>query len=328
MGVSESKDQVLTSKNGVSVHRKYFKNGNVKYEYNYKNYKIDGIYREWYANGRLKSIRNYVNDSIEGLFIEWYQNGLISKEGRYKNNKLTGICKLFNKNSGKLAKEIYYKHGKKNGLLIEFGENGNKLFEFNYKNNKKNGLQKKYFENVNFENVNFENVNNRVELEYTCIDDIQCGMICNWYENGKKRSEYNLINGVKNGTVNKWYENGNRRYKGNFVDGKKHGTFKKWHENGDIKSKLIYNLDIVAICEENKSFLNISTQFLQDLQKVEFITGKLYNVDYLDCSICLENIKEKQVHELIATHCGHIFCQHCALGIINKPCPNCRFFFQ
>lgn len=43
----------------------------------------------------------------------------------------------------------------------------------------------------------------------------------------------------------------------------------------------------------------------------------------LECPVCLENLKNKQ---LISTICGHVFCKPCADNVIKttKACPTCR----
>ena len=59
--------------------------GQLMYEYNYKNNKYDGILQEWYANGQLNYKHNYKNGKMEGIQQKWYENGESLYEYNYKN---------------------------------------------------------------------------------------------------------------------------------------------------------------------------------------------------------------------------------------------------
>ena len=60
------------------MFRVYWSNGNLRYEWEYKDGKrVDGISKGWWPNGKIKIIRNWVNGTHKGLQQEFYTNGKI-----------------------------------------------------------------------------------------------------------------------------------------------------------------------------------------------------------------------------------------------------------
>ena len=49
-----------------------FSNGQLEYEYNYKDGKIDGLSNWWYDNGQLETILHYKDDELDRID---YENG-------------------------------------------------------------------------------------------------------------------------------------------------------------------------------------------------------------------------------------------------------------
>ena len=76
-------------------------------------------------------------------------------------------------------------------------------------------------------------------------NNIENGVMKEWFDNGLPYIEYNFDHGKKHGIQKRWYENGVLSINYIFKNGKLHGEQKSWHENGKLKSIMFYNNDIL-----------------------------------------------------------------------------------
>ena len=107
--------------------RRYWSNGNLRYEWFFKNGKQEGASISWWPNGDRKSEMYYENGKLHGVLRGWYENG----SPRVKHeNQLSGIQ--------------YYNHGKKTGKWIDYYKSGQKWSEREWNNNKL--ISQKYWE--------------------------------------------------------------------------------------------------------------------------------------------------------------------------------------
>ena len=67
------------------MERKYYKNGQIWEEYNYKDGELDGKYTHYWENGQIGSDGNYKDGKEDGKWIWYYENGQIWKEVNYKD---------------------------------------------------------------------------------------------------------------------------------------------------------------------------------------------------------------------------------------------------
>ena len=56
-------------------YRGWYKNGQLWYEYTYKNGKKDGLARWWHENGQLEAEGTYKDGKLEGARRMWDDNG-------------------------------------------------------------------------------------------------------------------------------------------------------------------------------------------------------------------------------------------------------------
>lgn len=68
-------------------------NGQLKYEYNYKDGKLEGIARYWYENGKLRYEQNNKEGKLDGICKDWYESGQLSFECNFKEGKRDGIAR-------------------------------------------------------------------------------------------------------------------------------------------------------------------------------------------------------------------------------------------
>lgn len=93
--------------------RRYWSNGNLRYEWEYKNgQRADGVARGWWSNGNLKQTIEYRDGKWNGLKIGWYESGNIKSEVTYKDNNFHGLWHYWHENGVK-AQELLHHKGKR-----------------------------------------------------------------------------------------------------------------------------------------------------------------------------------------------------------------------
>ena len=63
----------------------YYQNEQKRYERNYKDGKLDGLYAGWYEEGQKWYEQNYKDDKLDGLFLGWHENGQKDREVNFKD---------------------------------------------------------------------------------------------------------------------------------------------------------------------------------------------------------------------------------------------------
>jgi antitoxin component YwqK of YwqJK toxin-antitoxin module len=110
----------------------YFKNGQKKFEGNFKDVERDGLNTDWYENGQKKYERTFKDGKRDGLVTIWYENGQKKREINYKYGKEDGSVIEWYKN-GQKSGEGTYINGKPDRLVTQWSENGQKESEVTYK---------------------------------------------------------------------------------------------------------------------------------------------------------------------------------------------------
>ena len=148
--------------------RKHWSNGNLRYEWEYKNGKrVDGISRGWWPNGQLKQEWTWKDGRVNGLQTHYWMSGKKSCEGSYKEipAKLVRVGKWtwwYEKETGEQKyREINYKNDPietRHGLVTLWYDNGQKKVEGNYKDGKEDGIWIAWDENgqIKRENKNYD----------------------------------------------------------------------------------------------------------------------------------------------------------------------------
>ena len=208
----------------------YYKNGQLKFDYNYDDDKLQGLSKEYYENGQLKAENNYKDGKWEGLCKEYYEDGQLRLEYNYKADEFDGICKDYYEN-GQLKVENNYKEGKHEGVSKRYYENGRIEDIYNCKEGKLDGLCKKYYEDGSLEILqNYREGkshgfykeyyrNGKLRLETNYNEDSLEGLYKFYYENGKLMEEQNYKNRKLNGLCSVFYKNGQLKAENNYKDG-------------------------------------------------------------------------------------------------------------
>ena len=66
--------------------KEYYENGNLKYDYNLKDWKLNGTLTEYNEKGKIKFKGNFINDKPDGLHLCFYENGNLKSEYKWKKN--------------------------------------------------------------------------------------------------------------------------------------------------------------------------------------------------------------------------------------------------
>ena len=96
------------SKHGLQ--RKWYTNGQLHYECNYRQGQKHGLQRGWYTNGQLGSESNHHQGQLHGLQRRWYYNGQLCAESNYHQGQLHGLHQEWYSN-GQLWSESNYHQG-------------------------------------------------------------------------------------------------------------------------------------------------------------------------------------------------------------------------
>ena len=94
----------------IDVERSYFSNGNVEYEAEFINGKLDGLSRVWLEDGTLISESEYSNGHPHGIWMQYHPNGTIKHKLHYEYGKKNSDEKWFYEN-GQIKSEQKFIHG-------------------------------------------------------------------------------------------------------------------------------------------------------------------------------------------------------------------------
>ena len=82
------------------------------------------VEQSFFSSGNLEYEAEFVNGKLDGTSKVWLEDGTLHSISKYSNNQPHGIWEKFHPN-GKLMFEINYEYGKKHGLEKWYYENGN-----------------------------------------------------------------------------------------------------------------------------------------------------------------------------------------------------------
>jgi len=127
--------------------KKINKKGDVIFNFNVKNGRLNGHYSELFDNGNLKISSNYLEGKLNGKFISYYKNKKINEETFYINGLINGSRKLYWSN-GSLKESSKLKLGVITGECLFYYSNSNmrkKILFDQYGN--RDGIWKDYYPN-------------------------------------------------------------------------------------------------------------------------------------------------------------------------------------
>ena len=81
------------------------------------------VKQSFFSNGNLEYEAEYINGRLDGTSKLWLKDGTLYSISKYSNNQPHGIWKKFHPN-GKLMFEVNYEYGQKHGVEKWYYENG------------------------------------------------------------------------------------------------------------------------------------------------------------------------------------------------------------
>jgi antitoxin component YwqK of YwqJK toxin-antitoxin module len=190
------KELDTTKKAKDGLFRKYWSNGQLRYEWEYKDgERADGTSKSWWPNGQLKQINIWNNGFRTGLQTTWHENGKKKNEGIDNHGNPEGKTTHWYE-TGQKHREENYKKGVKDGLYTEWYANGQKKFEVIYKKGLYYELNSdKPYSGEVIVYYDYENEDKYFEGNYK--DGKEDGLWTYWYRNGQLEKKIIYENGRK-----------------------------------------------------------------------------------------------------------------------------------
>ena len=111
----------------IDIERSYFPNGNLEYEAEFLNEKLDGTSRVWLEDGILLSVSEYSNGQPHGKWQTFHTNKKLRYETTYFHSQKHGYEKWYYKN-GQLKSEQNFNYGKAETEIIRWDLDGTILY--------------------------------------------------------------------------------------------------------------------------------------------------------------------------------------------------------
>ena len=124
---SLNKNEIPKSYQEVSMDHSYYQNGNLEYEAEYINGKLDGLSRYWSENGVLISESEYSNGQPHGSWKNYHSNEKLMNETTYFHGQKHGYEKWYYEN-GQLQSEQKYEYGEAIKDLIRWNPDGSIIY--------------------------------------------------------------------------------------------------------------------------------------------------------------------------------------------------------
>jgi TonB family protein len=170
----------------------------------FENGKPEGLHQRWYENGKLESEIQYKNGQYHGSRKQFFRNGQLSSNGNFKDNLLNGCNRKYNIN-GNLVSEFDYLDGKKNDISRIWNDEGLLLFEYNYKDGKPNGSQRGWYKS------------SQLMYEFNYLDG-RDSIQKIWYDNGQLMCIIKNVQEQSEKNCKMWLINGDLFYNGDLKD--------------------------------------------------------------------------------------------------------------
>ena len=109
------------------VERSYFSNGNLEYEAEFVNGKLDGTGKVWLEDGTLFSVSQYSNDHPHGNWKKFHPNGKLMFAVNYEYGEKHGTEKWYYEN-GQVKSEQEFEYGNAKSGIIRWNFDGTLLY--------------------------------------------------------------------------------------------------------------------------------------------------------------------------------------------------------
>lgn len=229
--------------------KKFYNNGKVRYEGEFKDDKPIGLFRYYYENGDVMATNNHIGNGTVAAHM-YHKNGNIKAKGLYQIQLKDSVWQYFNEDevlissesyhldtldgpqktfypTGQLAEEMNYKRGVKHGPWLKFFTGGEPWVEAGYENGDLHGTF------VMYRDRNKRDIQGKYHL------GIRTGTWMFFNDNGSVREQQVYRHGKldrlipQNGVFTEYYENEIPKSVYNYKRGKKQGEYKEFYNKGE-----------------------------------------------------------------------------------------------
>ena len=109
------------------LKQSFFSNGNLEYEAEFVNGKLDGVSKVWLEDGTLYSVSQYSNDQPHGAWKKFHPNGKLLFAVNYKYEEKHGTEKWYYEN-GQVKSEQEFEYGNAKSGIIRWNFDGTLLY--------------------------------------------------------------------------------------------------------------------------------------------------------------------------------------------------------
>ena len=109
------------------VEQSYFSNGNLEYEAEFVNGKLDGTSKVWLEEGTLYSVSQYSNDQPHGSWKKFHPNRKLMFAVNYEYGQKHGTEKWYYEN-GQVKSEQEFDYGNAKSVIIRWNFDGTLLY--------------------------------------------------------------------------------------------------------------------------------------------------------------------------------------------------------
>ena len=109
------------------VKQSFFSNGNLEYEAEFVNGKLDGTSKVWLEDGTLFSDSQYSNDQPHGSWKKFHPNGKLMFAVNYEYGQKHGHEKWYYEN-GNIKSEQKFDYGNAKSVIIRWNFDGTLLY--------------------------------------------------------------------------------------------------------------------------------------------------------------------------------------------------------
>ncbi len=212
----------------------------LRFEGNYKDGKLDGLWKSWHQNGQLSSVSNYKDGKREGISKHWHNNGQLKCEYNYKNGKKDSLTKC------------WYYDGQLSSVSDYKDENLVHRQTYSYYDNGKIKSESYYEEGYVANSVKYWKSSGELESEIVPENkqgDPVLETVILYNKHGKKRCSFNFgVVEQEVGLYKIWYNNGQLEEQGNYascpIEGECYALkyIKRWHNNGQLKQDIKFDI--------------------------------------------------------------------------------------
>jgi hypothetical protein len=89
------------------VRNRWYENGQLEEQVNYRSGLLEGVAKRWHPNGALEATWLHQRGVRHGTHCEWHENGKLRVEAVYFNGLITGIFKRYDTDGKIQRKEVY-----------------------------------------------------------------------------------------------------------------------------------------------------------------------------------------------------------------------------